>query len=585
METETEMSKHTGELKAEGEIPLEVTLTKAKRTRTVKEIYKLIESERTLKVSIRDVRLVRFLNSRGMTYNFGYEALQEFHGSMLRDLESVYEEAKSLDLFEMDHEEFKEGDAFFKWLSKQGKAIEKKLESQVAAGQVSFAGIKTFIKPGILMAFKNAEGHLQAMRVLKVDDLFSPFTGPYKAVRGQVLAHNGLTFILGQKSFDIPAFGGTMALSEMEIHPLREDEFKTLKERGARFRNLMSKPSYVACHGLLTRKNWWGAQLYNSNGRAMIDIRGMKNADPEYNHFEGVSRWNDDAEEVDETKISDEMLVTAIPYVYGFSFRAKKWGEMTLEDIQDIAYREDAFDKLVLGEQTKDLLLSLVDCSQLASGKDFVDGKGGGLVFLLHGTPGVGKTFTAEAISERLKRPLYMVSVGELGTNAVDVERQLTDVLETAQKWNAVLLLDECDIFLEKRTEDDMERNAVVSVFLRCVEYYQGILFLTTNRVKDLDPAFFSRISLPIHYQELASDGRQTIWFNHLLGHGVGEELANELARMMRSHSLNGRQIKNCIRLAVATAHKEGREVGYDDLIRVVNYLNDFIEVATAAGA
>jgi SpoVK/Ycf46/Vps4 family AAA+-type ATPase len=171
-----------------------------------------------------------------------------------------------------------------------------------------------------------------------------------------------------------------------------------------------------------------------------------------------------------------------------------------------------------------------------------------------------------------------MISVGELGTDAVTVETKLTEVLETAQKWNAVLLLDECDIFLEKRNAEDMERNAVVSVFLRCVEYYQGILFLTTNRVKDLDPAFFSRISLPIHYDALTATGRESIWYSHLVGHGVKSDLAEELAGFMRISDLNGRQIKNCVRLAVATAETQHRTVTSKDLTMVTNYLEDFIE-------
>lgn len=55
----------------------------------------------------------------------------------------------------------------------------------------------------------------------------------------------------------------------------------------------------------------------------------------------------------------------------------------------------------------------------------------------------VGKTLTAEAISEYLHRPLYAVSVGELGTSAVDLENKLSEILEVASIWNAVILIDE----------------------------------------------------------------------------------------------------------------------------------------------
>jgi SpoVK/Ycf46/Vps4 family AAA+-type ATPase len=56
-----------------------------------------------------------------------------------------------------------------------------------------------------------------------------------------------------------------------------------------------------------------------------------------------------------------------------------------------------------------------------------------------------------------------------------------------------VVLIDEADIFLEKRTTTQIDRNAVVGTFLRVLEYYNGVLFLTTNRVHDFDEAFYSR--------------------------------------------------------------------------------------------
>lgn len=81
---------------------------------------------------------------------------------------------------------------------------------------------------------------------------------------------------------------------------------------------------------------------------------------------------------------------------------------------------------------------------------DFRQGKGRGLVAVLHGPPGTGKTLTAEGIAELLKRPLYMVSVGELGTNPHQLETELNKILDVAHSWGAVLLLDEADVFLGK---------------------------------------------------------------------------------------------------------------------------------------
>lgn len=61
------------------------------------------------------------------------------------------------------------------------------------------------------------------------------------------------------------------------------------------------------------------------------------------------------------------------------------------------------------------------------------------------GRPGVGKTLTAEGIADHLKRPLYMVSAGELGIDASTLEKRLTTILDISFTWNAVLLIDEAD--------------------------------------------------------------------------------------------------------------------------------------------
>ncbi len=88
------------------------------------------------------------------------------------------------------------------------------------------------------------------------------------------------------------------------------------------------------------------------------------------------------------------------------------------------------------------------------------------------GPPGTGKTLTAEGISELLKCPLYMVSAGELGTDSRYLETELQKILDICHTWGAILLLDEADVFLEKRSMHDIHRNALVGVFLRQLEYF-----------------------------------------------------------------------------------------------------------------
>jgi DNA polymerase III delta prime subunit len=105
-----------------------------------------------------------------------------------------------------------------------------------------------------------------------------------------------------------------------------------------------------------------------------------------------------------------------------------------------------------------------------------------GFIMLLSGEPGVGKTLTAESgtltrsdhplslcltkrllVAEEMRQPLYFMNASELGETATEVEESLGQVLELASKWNAILLLDECDMFLEARSNTDIRRNRLVS--------------------------------------------------------------------------------------------------------------------------
>ena len=129
-----------------------------------------------------------------------------------------------------------------------------------------------------------------------------------------------------------------------------------------------------------------------------------------------------------------------------------------------------------------------------------------------HGEPGTGKTLTAEAIGEELRRPILVIAVSDLGTDPTNVEIRLGSFLRTAEKWDSIVLLDEADIFLEQRGRQDIFRNAMVGVFLRLLEYHNSPMFLTTNRVFAFDPAIRSRISIAIKYHPLKRVARKQVW-------------------------------------------------------------------------
>lgn len=169
---------------------------------------------------------------------------------------------------------------------------------------------------------------------------------------------------------------------------------------------------------------------------------------------------------------------------------------------------------------------------------------------------GVGYHLTS-IVAEAMKKPLYSMGAGELGNDAAEVEQNLRRVLDLSTKWGAVLLLDECDVFLERRTTHDLQRNKLVSVFLRLLEYYQGVMFLTTNRVASFDPAFESRIHLTIHYPQLDFDSRLHVWRIFVKPGSASSSVSEQELEALARPELNGRQIKNIVKTARLLAARD----------------------------
>jgi ATPase family protein associated with various cellular activities (AAA) len=115
-----------------------------------------------------------------------------------------------------------------------------------------------------------------------------------------------------------------------------------------------------------------------------------------------------------------------------------------------------------------------------------------------------------------------------------------------ASHWNALLLLDEADVFVAQRTMHDLHRNSLVCMFLRTLEYYQGLLFLTTNRVENIDDAISSRIHVMIKYKELSSTNRRELW-EAFLDKGSpssrGSILSKQEMLELSRKKLNGREV------------------------------------------
>ncbi|KAF6807171.1 hypothetical protein CSOJ01_08359 [Colletotrichum sojae] len=281
-------------------------------------------------------------------------------------------------------------------------------------------------------------------------------------------------------------------------------------------------------------------------------------------------------------QLTETELLIMTYRVFGFVLRSRKWAQLDLtllryENSNARNLKVNAFERLELPEGHREMVKSLVvqhfrsrqSAEMRDEQTDLIQGKGKGLIMLLHGAPGVGKTTTAEGIAELFRKPLFQITCGDLGTTAKEVETELEKNFALASRWGCILLLDEADVFLSARERTDFVRNGLVAVFLRVLEYYAGILFLTTNRIGDFDEAFASRIHMSLYYPELDEVKTLKVFKLNLdliqqrfekQGRRINfdessiKDFAEQHFRQYKYNRWNGRQIRNACQTALALA-------------------------------
>ncbi|KAI0484859.1 hypothetical protein GGR56DRAFT_662779 [Xylariaceae sp. FL0804] len=289
--------------------------------------------------------------------------------------------------------------------------------------------------------------------------------------------------------------------------------------------------------------------------------------------------------------LRDEDLVLLPKRMFAYALRERRFLPVNTSFLKPVHRQPGVFANLKILKDYKDIVRGLVvshferkelerryvDMSTEGPSQDLIQNKGRGLVVLLHGVPGVGKTATAEAVAMEYCKPLFVITCGDLGLTPSEVEASLSNVFRLAHLWDCVLLLDEADVFLAQRSRTDMKRNALVSVFLRVLEYYSGLLFLTTNRVGTIDEAFKSRIHMSLYYPPLDKAQTRDIFRLNL---AKLREIEAQRSRMTGRPPLavreaeildfaarhyddnarstgcwNGRQIRNAFQIASSLAH------------------------------
>jgi hypothetical protein len=311
--------------------------------------------------------------------------------------------------------------------------------------------------------------------------------------------------------------------------------------------------------------------------------------------FAGFEDLNPNVDSPPSNDLFFHVLTDTIP---AFLLSERRWAMLQVEDLAEVRPDREAFKYLVLDDDIKLTVKSLIGKFASEDGKvspwpsDFVANKGVGRIFLLHGSPGVGKTCTAECIAELTRRPLLSLTSGDISTSmsASSVERNLSYFLELGERYGALVLLDEADVYLEERRTKDLHRNGLVSIFLRALEYYKGVLFLTTNRVAAFDTAFTSRIHVALHYKKLTDADRMRVWTNNFerLERDSGGKCHVPLSTReyaygseeMRDLKWNGREIRNGLQTAVALAETEALEDGVEKVTVTDKHLRAVVKMS-----
>jgi hypothetical protein len=205
--------------------------------------------------------------------------------------------------------------------------------------------------------------------------------------------------------------------------------------------------------------------------------------------------------------------------------------------------------------------------------------RGTGLVGLLAGPPGTGKTMTAQVVAADLELDLFRINLAAVVSKYIgETAKNLDKIFSRAARMNAVLLFDEADALFSKRTDvkdsHDRYANTDTNYLLQLLEDYQGVALLATNKKSNIDPAFVRRIRYVFEFRRPDAGQRRTIW-RRILGEILGPDLLRGLeptiAELAEVVELSGAQIKNAVLASVFVARRRRRAVGIEEIMRGID--------------
>ncbi|KAH8592018.1 P-loop containing nucleoside triphosphate hydrolase protein [Bisporella sp. PMI_857] len=371
------------------------------------------------------------------------------------------------------------------------------------------------------------------------------------------MSFEGGKFGVVENNHQFQLFSGQMEISNLPAFPLAYcPTFENIKEgllnQGKKYVQLCvdndgkNFPVHMAYSGpVWVQKERWkidGCGFFDAPERPVCHFICLNSAK--------ISEFNPN-------NLSVEELMTFPSRIAGYSLVTKDAGYFQVNGFRPIIWGMESADNYRKSSQKMQTIVKIVSGFSFQNSQFGYENKGAGLTFLFYGNPGVGKTLTAECVAEVLNLPLYRVSGSDIGEGTWSAEHHLMQAFSRSTRWKAVLLFDEADAFMAKRSDDSLERNAMVAALLRLIEYQSGIVILTTNRISEFDTAFHSRIHVTIEYGPLTLKEKMEIWRS-----AIGERahvISEADFEMLSQLDLDGRTIRNVVHVLKLFAGTENK--------------------------
>ena len=205
--------------------------------------------------------------------------------------------------------------------------------------------------------------------------------------------------------------------------------------------------------------------------------------------------------------------------------------------------------------------------------------QGRGLMALFNGSSGTGKTMSAQVIAAELGMDLYRIDLASVMSKYVgETSKNLQKVLKRTQDMDVVLLFDEADALLGKRTDikdaNDRFANTDTNFLLQELEDYQGIAILSTNKKSNIDDAFIRRIRYVVDFPYPDSKQRLQLWqklLADIISGEVSVSITNNIKAIANTIEMSGAQIKYAILAALFNARRDKSELSIQHLLHGID--------------